>query len=634
MDQSESPVDVLIVGGGPAGSKAAWELGRAHHRVVLFACDELMNDPKDVDAESSLSALNFLLSPDRKNRELLRLFRREASKELPVCVERRRITDVRRLSNGLFQAADSDGNVWTGRLLVLADGADEVMPDISGYQTCWQQQRILIHPSEEKHGPVQVAVLAVGELAELTMALHTVWQIRQFASSVRVYTHGDPELAQELVARVSPDAAITVEAACIQEIQPDADSSHGVVIQLDNGNSDKAYLYHRRAAQLKGSDPFARQLKLELTESGAIRISARVPYMTSMDGVYAGGDCASLGQRTLFKALAMGEGVAAAVAARLERGRWRNLSYEEDACGGPAGLAVALGLCRAVRTAVVFDSQTYRNSLTDHMHNVSTWDHSKPQDYRAAARRELTEGRYNTVTLADVALRKIWKLESGEFEATDAGGKTWRGRKLVLATGVKDEIPDVPGYADCWPRSIYHCLFCHGFEDRGAASVGVLAIGPTANPKPAEHLARLAHNLAKTVTIYTNGNDELAEQLRPSIEKDEWLSLDNRAIKHLHKTDGVPVKVELQDGTDKMEGFLVHAMKTTPVLNFEHNLELELSPQGTEFKTTPPFSETTTHGCFATGDCGMPIKAASMSMSHGSLAGVGVVSQLAFDEKA
>ena len=121
--------------------------------------------------------------------------------------------------------------------------------------------------------------------------------------------------------------------------------------------------------------------------------------------------------------------------------------------GGPAGLAAALGLCRAIRTAVVFDSKSYRNP-TEHMHNVSTWEHANPHDYRLAARKELTEGRDNTVTLADVALRKIWKLDSGEFEATDAVGKVWKGRKLILATGVKDEIPELPGYADCWPKSM------------------------------------------------------------------------------------------------------------------------------------------------------------------------------------
>ncbi|GBF64178.1 thioredoxin reductase [Trichophyton mentagrophytes] len=325
MDESGLPADVLIVGGGPAGSNAAWELGKAHHRVTLFVGDKPVSSPSGEAGESSLPAVI-------KNRELFHLFQQETNKTQPVTVERKRITEVRRLPNGLFEAEDASGNVWPGRLLILADGAEEVMPDIAGYQTCWQQQRILTHPSEGKHGRVPVAVLAVGELAELTMALHAVWQIRQYASAVRVFTHGDPELAQELLSRVSPDAAITVESAYIQEIRPDADSSQGVTVQLDGGKSERAFLYHRRAAQLKGNDPFARQLRLELTESGAIRISARVPYMTSMDGVYAGGDCASLGQRTLFKALAMGEGVAAAVAARLERGRWKNLAYEEESC--------------------------------------------------------------------------------------------------------------------------------------------------------------------------------------------------------------------------------------------------------------------------------------------------------------
>ncbi|EFR00297.1 hypothetical protein MGYG_03299 [Nannizzia gypsea CBS 118893] len=325
MDESGLPADVLIIGGGPAGSNAAWELGKAHHRVTLFVGDEPVPSPAGETKDPSVPAL-------LKNRELVHLFREQTGKALPatVTVERRRITQVRRLPNGIFEAEDARGAVWPGRLLILADGAEEVMPDIAGYQTCWQQQRILMHPSEGKHGRVPVAVLAVGELAELTMALHTVWQIRQFASAVRVYTHGDRELAQELLSRVSPDAAITVEAAYIEQLQPDTDSSHGVTIQLDTGNSERAYLYHRRAAQLRGSDPFARQLQLELTESGAIRISARVPYMTSVDGVYASGDCASLGQRTLFKALAMGEGVAAAVAARLERGRWRNMACEEE----------------------------------------------------------------------------------------------------------------------------------------------------------------------------------------------------------------------------------------------------------------------------------------------------------------
>lgn len=159
-------------------------------------------------------------------------------------------------------------------------------------------------------------------------------------------------------------------------------------------------------------------------------------------------------------------------------------------------------------------------------------------------------------------------------------------------------------------------------------------MGAIANFDAVEHLARLAHNLAKTVTIYTNGDDALTEQIRPAIERDSWLSVNSRPIRRLQKTNGVPVIVELQDGTKKEEAFLVHSMKVSPTLDFEHNLDLELSPHGTEFKTTPPFNECTTRGCFAAGDCGTPIKAASDSLSHGALTAVGVVSQLAFDEKA
>lgn len=164
--------------------------------------------------------------------------------------------------------------------------------------------------------------------------------------------------------------------------------------------------------------------------------------------------------------------------------------------------------------------------------------------------------------------------------------------------------------------------------------MGILAVTATANAKPAEHLARMAHNLAKTVTIYTNGNDTLADEIRPAVERDSWLSVENRPIRSLQKTDGVPVVVEFEDGKTKEEGFLVHSMKVAPSLDFEHNLDVQLSPQGSEFLTTPPFNELTTRGVFAAGDCGTPMKAASMSIGHGAITAVGVVSQLVFDEKA
>jgi gliotoxin/aspirochlorine biosynthesis thioredoxin reductase len=125
---------------------------------------------------------------------------------------------------------------------------------------------------------------------------------------------------------------------------------------------------------------------------------------------------------------------------------------------GPGGLSLALGLARQLHTAVVFDSGSYRNSLGSHMHNVVTWDHEDPAVFRAAARKNILK-RYDTIQFQDVAVESVSKTPQGLFKAVDATGKSWMGRKLVLATGVKDILPDIDGYADCWARGMYVTLF-------------------------------------------------------------------------------------------------------------------------------------------------------------------------------
>lgn len=117
--------------------------------------------------------------------------------------------------------------------------------------------------------------------------------------------------------------------------------------------------------------------------------------------------------------------------------------------GGPAGLQTALGLARQLHTAVVFDSGAYRNDLAHHMHNTLTWDHRPPRQFRQRARENILE-RYATIEFRDTAIASVRRTPGGLFEATDAGGATWRGRKLALATGSADVLPDIPGYGECW----------------------------------------------------------------------------------------------------------------------------------------------------------------------------------------
>ena len=120
---------------------------------------------------------------------------------------------------------------------------------------------------------------------------------------------------------------------------------------------------------------------------------------------------------------------------------------------GPAGLAVATGLARQQHTAVVFDSGLYRNQLAKHMHNVLGWDHRDPAEFRAKVRQDLLD-RYTTIEFHNMAVKELRKLDNGHFEAVDNEGDVFTGRKVCLATGVKDVMPDIDGYADCWARGM------------------------------------------------------------------------------------------------------------------------------------------------------------------------------------
>ncbi|KAI1105363.1 hypothetical protein F4804DRAFT_341243 [Jackrogersella minutella] len=296
--------------------------------------------------------------------------------------------------------------------------------------------------------------------------------------------------------------------------------------------------------------------------------------------------------------------------------------------GGPAGLAVATGLARQLYTAVIFDSGVYRNALTKHMHNVPTWDHRDPAEFRAKAFADL-KARYNTIQLEKVKIESVRQTPKGRFQATDSTGRVWTGRKLVLATGARDIPLDITGYDECWARgSNYHCLFCHGYEDKGVQAAGVLAIGEVSNPFGALHLARMAKRLASKVTIYTDGADDLSDQIILNMGNDT-IEVDRRRITRLEKGASTEseVIVHLADGTTVPQGFIVHRPKGEIQGPFAQQLSLELTEQAV-IKTTAPFYETSVKGVFAVGDCATPMPAVTNALAMGAFAAGGLVSQL------
>ncbi|UPK93540.1 hypothetical protein LCI18_004475 [Fusarium solani-melongenae] len=277
---------------------------------------------------------------------------------------------------------------------------------------------------------------------------------------------------------------------------------------------------------------------------------------------------------------------------------------------GPAGLSAALALARQLHTAVVFDSSLFRNARSAHMHTIPTWDHKDSAAFR---------GR----------LAKVEKTSAGDFTATAADGTTFTGRRVLLASGVTDLPLDIKGYDECWGRSIYHCLFCHGYEDAGKPSAGILALGEISVPAVATALARSAKQITSKVVIYTSNNPAVQTAIADLLgQNNTTITTDDREIASLALgAEGSGITITFADGSSVQEAFLAHKPPTKLNGPFAEQLGVELAPSG-DIKVTPPYGATSVKGVYAAGDCATPMKNVMQAMHMGTFAGVGIAHDL------
>ena len=138
--------------------------------------------------------------------------------------------------------------------------------------------------------------------------------------------------------------------------------------------------------------------------------------------------------------------------------------------GSFAGLSAALMLARARRRVRVIDSGMPRNRFASHSHGVLGLDGIAGSDLLQRARAQLLA--YPSVQWTHDTVVDVQRSGVG-FAAITAGGDTFTARKLLLATGVRDELPDLPGLQERWGRSVIHCPYCHGYEV-GGGEIGLL----------------------------------------------------------------------------------------------------------------------------------------------------------------
>lgn len=162
--------------------------------------------------------------------------------------------------------------------------------------------------------------------------------------------------------------------------------------------------------------------------------------------------------------------------------------------GGAAGLNGALMLARSRRSVLVLDAGAPRNSPAEGVHGLLGHDGMPPAELLERGRAEV-RSYGGQVESAEVATARA----AGDgFAVEVADGRTVRARRLLVATGLTDELPDIAGLRERWGRDVVHCPYCHGYEVRDRA-IGVLATGPMA-----VHHALLFHQLSADVTLFTH----------------------------------------------------------------------------------------------------------------------------------
>jgi thioredoxin reductase len=283
--------------------------------------------------------------------------------------------------------------------------------------------------------------------------------------------------------------------------------------------------------------------------------------------------------------------------------------------GSYAGLAAALQLGRARRRVLVIDAGVRRNRNAAHSHGFLGQDGRDPAEIAAQGRAEVLA--YPTVRWVESSAESVAR-DGDTFAVTVAGGERFLAERLILALGVIDELPDLPGVAERWGRSIFHCPYCHGYE-LGGGEIGVLATAPIS-----VHQAMMLPDWGKT-TYFTRGFEPTPEERAAlarrgvTIEPAPVARIEGRATVRL-----------ADDRALSFAGlFLAPQNRIAGRIAGDLGLEMEEGPVGSIIKTDM-MKATSVPGVFACGDAALLAGSVSFAVADGARAGFGAHRSLIF----
>ncbi len=279
--------------------------------------------------------------------------------------------------------------------------------------------------------------------------------------------------------------------------------------------------------------------------------------------------------------------------------------------GGPAGLSAALVLGRCRRSVVICDAGAPRNAASRALHGYLTRDGIAPLDLLRIGREELR--RYGVAprqtTVIGIAPR------DRSFDVALDSGETLQSQTVLIATGVIDTLPNVPGLADCYGISVHHCPYCDGWEVRDQRLI-VLGVGPNAAA-----LALSLKTWSPDVAICSNGRARIGRKHREQLKR-EAIPIVEQHIDRLEHDDGQAKRLVFAGGGLRQCDALFFSSGQTMQSDLAKRLGCEFTRKGVV--KTDLLGQTCVAGVYVVGDASRDVQFAVVAAAEGAKAAVAI----------
>lgn len=301
--------------------------------------------------------------------------------------------------------------------------------------------------------------------------------------------------------------------------------------------------------------------------------------------------------------------------------KYNNIMYKNEfeviiIGGSYAGLSTALTLGRSLRKTLIIDAGKPCNRQTPHSHNFLTQDGSTPQEISEIAKKQVSK--YNTIKFYE-GLAIVGKKVSEGFEIITSLGDTFKAKKLVFATGIKDLMPTIKGIAECWGISVVHCPYCHGYEIRNKKTAII------ANGDKAFHLASLVNNLTKEITILTSEKKNFDDSQLQKL-KQHNIKIIEKEISEIEHKNGQLEKIVFKDGSKETFECAYASIPFEQSSSIPKELGCNLTKHG--YIEANFMHKTTEDGIFACGDNSSMMRSVATAVYGGNTTGAIINNEL------